>query len=233
MKKTENASLLIVEDDSTLNRGLTDSFRSRGYTVSTAFDGEEGLDKALDLKPDIIILDIMMPKMNGYELCRTLREEGLTMPIIMLTAKGQEEDLLLGLNLGADDYMTKPFSIRELSARVKAHLRRQVQQSPEEKLVFGNFEFDPVSQRLSRNGEHLELTPKEMQVLEFFLRNIDRALTRRQILNAAWGYSVFVTDRSVDRCIATLRQKIEEDPRRPKFLKTVREIGYRFECEET
>jgi DNA-binding response OmpR family regulator len=223
-------TVLIIEDDSTLLRGLEDNFRSRGYVVRTASDGRQGLSAALSDPPDLILLDIMLPKINGYEVCRVIRERGLRMPIIMLTARGQEEDIVRGLDLGADDYVTKPFGIRELLARAHALLRRRETAVPEV-YRFGDCELDLASHRLSRKGVEVPLTAKEFRMLEHFASRPGRALTRNQILDAVWGRAVIVTGRSVDRCVATLRSKIEPEPERPRHVKTVREIGYRFEPE--
>jgi len=221
-------TVLIIEDDAAMLRGLKDNFEYDGYGVRTAADGEKGLEAALSIKPDVIVLDIMLPKVNGYEICRLVRKEGLDMPIIMLTAKGQESDICLGLNLGADDYMTKPFSVKELLARVGALLRRR-RQGRQEVQRFGDCELDMASRKLKRGGREVELTPKEFALLAFLAGKAGRALTRDEILRNVWGYDVFVTARSVDRCVNTLRKKIEPKAAAPTFLKTVREIGYRFE----
>ncbi len=221
-------SILIIEDDAAMLRGLKDNFEYEGYSVATAADGQEGLELALADRPDLIVLDIMLPKVNGYEICRLLRGAGLEIPIVMLTAKGQESDIVLGLNLGADDYVTKPFSIKELLARVNALLRRR-RQGRQEVYRFGECELNTSSRRVLRNGKEIALTPKELKLLEFFLRQAGRALTRNEILRTVWGHGVFVTSRSVDRCINTLRKRIEPDPTRPTFIKTIRQIGYRFE----
>jgi len=223
-------AVLIVEDDPTMLRGLKDNFEYEGYRVATAADGEKGLEAALSIKPDLIVLDIMLPKVNGYEICRLVRKEGLDMPIIMLTAKGQEQDIVMGLNLGADDYVTKPFSIKQLLARTNAFLRRK-RQSVATIHQFGQFVLDLASRRLTRNGHEIPLTPKEFGLLELFLRRPGRALTRNEIIKNVWGYDVFVTSRSVDRCVNTLRTKIEADPTQPQFVQTVRPIGYRFESD--
>ncbi len=223
-------TVLIVEDDPAMLRGLKDNFEFAGYRVTTAADGERGLEAAVDSKPDIIILDIMLPKINGYEICRLVRKEGLDMPIIMLTAKGQESDVILGLNLGADDYVTKPFSIKELLARAEAFLRRR-REGEQQLYRFGQFELDPASRKLLRGGAEIPLTPKEFGVLALLLKRAGRAMTRDEILRSVWGFDVFVTTRSVDRCVNTLRKKIETDPRCPSFIKTIREIGYRFEMD--
>ena len=208
-------------------RGLRDNFEYQGYTVRTATDGEQGLSAALDGKPDLIILDIMLPKINGYEICRLVREQKIDTPIIMLTAKGQESDIILGLNLGADDYVTKPFSIRELLARVEAFLRRRRKDEPT-LYRFGNCRLDINAHTLTRDGKEVKLTPKEFELLHLFLRKPDCALTRDEILNKVWGYSCFVTTRSIDRFVNTLRNKIEPDPHQPTFIHTVRQIGYKF-----
>lgn len=217
-------TILIVEDDPAMLRGLKDNFEYFGYNVVTACEGEQGLDTALNLKPDLILLDLMLPGINGYEICRLIRAEELDMPIIMLTAKNQESDIVLGLNIGANDYVTKPFSIKELLARVNAMLRNG--RKPESQtFAFGECELNLSSQTLSRNGKHVELTPKELGLLTLFVKHPDRALTRDQILNSVWGYDIIVTQRSVDRCINSLRHKVGN----PNHIQTVREIGYRFE----
>jgi len=224
----DNETILIIEDEPTMLRGLKDNFEFAGYGVKTAADGEEGLSAALRLKPDLIILDIMLPRVNGYEICRRVRAEGLEMPIIMLTAKGEEEDVVLGLNLGADDYVTKPFSIKELLARAEAFLRRQ--RTAEGRVFrFGDCELDTASHRLLRNDQEVPLTPKEFALLALFAKRPGRAFTRDEILRSVWGRDRFVTRRSVDRCVNTLRKRIEPDPRHPAFIQTIREIGYRFE----
>ncbi|MHC4591173.1 MAG: response regulator transcription factor [Planctomycetota bacterium] len=227
-EQVPDETVLIVEDDPTMLRGLKDNFEFAGYHVLAAADGEDGLSAALDNKPDLILLDIMLPKINGYEVCRLIRNEGLDMPIIMLTAKGQESDIILGLELGADDYVTKPFSVKELLARANAFLRRRREEEPLA-YSFGDCMLDMASRKLLRNDAEVELTPKEFGLLAFFAARPGRALTRDQILRAVWGYSVFVTPRSVDRCVNTLRGKVEPDPDRPTFIRTIRGIGYRFE----
>ena len=223
-------TVLIIEDDATMLRGLKDNFEYDAFRVITAADGEKGLSAALSTKPDLILLDIMLPKVNGYEICRLVREHGLDCPIVMLTAKGQEQDIILGLNLGADDYVTKPFSIRQLLARANALLRRQ-RRSAVTRHCFGEFVLDVSSRRLTRDGRDIPLTPKEFGLLSLFLRLQGRALTRDEIIKHVWGYGVFVTSRSVDRCVNTLRAKIEADPAQPQFIQTVRPVGYRFEAE--
>jgi len=228
-------TVLIVEDDPALLRGLKDNFEYEGYTVATATDGEQALRRATDARPHLILLDIMLPKVNGYEICRQLRKQSLEVPIIMLTAKGQESDIILGLKLGADDYVTKPFSIKELLARVQAFLRRaRAQQSST--FHFGPFALDRSARTLTHQlprkkspPASIDLTPKEFALLDLLTSRPGRAFTRDEILQRIWGHDVFVTTRSVDRAITTLRAKIEPDPDNPRFLHTVREIGYRFE----
>jgi DNA-binding response OmpR family regulator len=222
--------VLIVEDDATLLRGLKDNFSAQGYRVRAACDGTSGLKAALDQPPDLIVLDIMLPKLNGFEICRQLRQRKLDMPILMLTAKGQEEDIIRGLELGADDYVTKPFSIRELLARAAAFLRRRAQ--PENNLFrFGQCELDLSAHKLTRGGQPIPLTTKEFRMLEYFVLRPGRALTRSAILDHVWGRSVIVSSRSIDRCVTTLRSKIEPDPHHPTHVQTIRDIGYRFETD--
>jgi DNA-binding response OmpR family regulator len=221
-------TVLIVEDDPTMLRGLRDNFEFQGYHVLTAEDGEAGLNAILNAKPDLVLLDLMLPKINGYEVCRLVRKEGLDTPIIMLTAKSEESDIVLGLNLGADDYVTKPFSIRELLARVEAFLRRR--HRPEANTYrFGSYRLDLSAHTLRTDQGVLELSPKEFALLVFFVQRPGRALTRTDILNGVWGYDSLVGHRSIDRFVTTLRNKIEPDSRNPAYIHTVREIGYKFD----
>ena len=220
---SSRARILIIEDEPALVRGLKDTFVSKGFDVLTAQDGATGIDLALEKNPDLILLDIMLPRVNGYEICRTVRERGIETPILMLTAKGQEEDIILGLNLGADDYIAKPFRIGELVARVNAFLRR-TKAKQAEVYRFGDFELNLMSHTLFRKGREVEVTPKEFRLLAYFVSRRGCALARNDILNAVWGHSIIVTSRSIDRCVATLRAKIE-----PAYIQTIRDIGYRFE----
>jgi DNA-binding response OmpR family regulator len=222
------ASVLIIEDDPALLRGLKDNFEAQDYGVQTARDGQEGLSAALTNPPNLLLLDIMLPKMNGYEICRAIRAKQLEMLIIMLTAKGQEEDIVRGLELGADDYVTKPFSIRELLARVKAFLRRR-HADASSTLQFGDCRLDLAAHKLFKQDKEVALTTKEFRLLEFLARRPGHALTRNQILDAVWGDDIIVNDRSVDRCVTTLRAKIEANPHHPICIQTIRDIGYRFE----
>lgn len=219
--------LLLIEDEPALARGLSDALRANGFDVTVAADGQAGLDVALRGASDLIVLDIMLPGVNGYEICREVRAHGLDVPIVMLTAKGQESDIILGLDLGADDYITKPFRTGELIARVKAFLRRR--RGPVTTVTFGDCEIDLVARRCRRDGLELDLTTKEFALLAYFASRPGCALSRDVILGAVWGSSVFVTPRSIDRCIATLRSKVEPNPHTPIYIQTIRDIGYRFE----
>lgn len=224
-------SVLIVEDNEAMLRGLEDNFELKGYRVKTARDGEQGLNAALSENPDLIILDIMLPKMNGYEICSQVRKKNLDMPIIMLTAKDQESDVILGLNLGADDYMTKPFSIKELMARAEAFMRRRGEEEPEV-YEFGNCRLDTVASTLMRDGKEVKLTPGELKMLHLFLRKAGCTLTCDEVRNTVWGYSRFITLRDIDNAVIALRDKIEPDPNNPTFIHTVKLIGYKFEPPE-
>ncbi len=223
-----NETVLIIEDDPVLLRGLKDNFEFEGYRVQTAIDGELGLDLALRLRPDLIVLDLMLPKVNGYEVCRHLRSEKLDAPIIMLTAKGQESDKILGLKIGADDYVTKPFSIKELLARAEAFLRRRRLVQP---IVqkFGDCQIDTGARTLTRAGRDVPLSPKEFELLAYLVANAGRALSRETIMTNVWGYGCMVTPRSIDRFVNALRTKIEPAPSAPHHIRTVREFGYKFE----
>jgi DNA-binding response OmpR family regulator len=228
MGLTAMETVLIIEDDATLSRGLKDNFAFQGYTVLLAADGERGLAAALEQKPDLIVLDLMLPRMNGYEICRRLRRERVAIPILMLTAKAEESDIVLGLELGADDYLKKPFSVRELLARAEALLRRRRQAEPE-RWTFGGYVLDVAARTLTNENGPVELSPKEFGLLHYFLLHAGQAISRDEILNHVWGYDVTVTPRSIDRFVATLRRKIERDPHHPEFILTQREFGYKFQ----
>ncbi|MCP4612854.1 MAG: response regulator transcription factor [Planctomycetes bacterium] len=224
--------VLIVEDNSAMLRGLKDNFELKGYQVKTAQDGELGLKAALTENPDLIILDIMLPKVNGYEICSEVRKKNFDMPIIMLTAKDQEDDIILGLNLGADDYMTKPFSIKELMARAEALMRRRGEEEPDV-YEFDSYRLDTVAGTLTQNGKEIELTPGELKMLHLFLRRLGCTLTSDEVRDAVWGYSRFITLQDIDEAVIALRNKIEQDPNNPKFIHTVELIGYKFKPLET
>ena len=222
-----NHTVLIIEDDPTMLRGLKDNFEFEGYKVHTAADGDAGLKRALTLQPDLIILDLMLPKVNGYEVCRFLREEKIDVPILMLSAKAQESDTVLGLKLGADDYVKKPFSIKEVLARAEALLRRRSRKAGQT-FSFGDCILDVEARSLVRGGVRVELSPKEFELLNFLCAHAGHACSRDLIMSNVWGYDSAVTPRSIDRFIVALRNKIEEDPAHPRFITTVREFGYRF-----
>ena len=220
--------VLIIEDDYAIMRGLRDSYANKGYQVHTAMDGEQAIATALSTKVDLILLDIMLPKANGFEVCARIREAEIETPIIMLTARGEEEDVVRGLNLGADDYVTKPFSIKQLHARSEAFIRRHAKHKVQE-YNFGDYKLNLTSRELCRLPDELiKLSPKEFDLLHIYLTRQDRVLTRETILNVVWKSSIITTARSVDRCITTLRKKIEKDPKKPKFIQSVRDVGYRF-----
>ena len=220
-------SILIIEDDPALLFGLKENFQMAGYETTTASNGADGLKEALQCNPDLILLDVMLPQKNGYEICNELRKRHLNVPIIMITAKDEEQDVVRGLNVGADDYVTKPFSIKELMARVKAFLRRYKPDT--EVMEFGPFALDLHSHTFTKNGNEVKLMPKEFKLLDYFIKNNGRALSRAEIMDNVWGRDVVVTNRSVDRCITTLRGKLDDDPTAPTYIKTVRDVGYRFD----
>jgi DNA-binding response OmpR family regulator len=221
--------VLIVEDDLAILRGLSDNLTLQQYDVLTATDGDVGCRLALEKKPDLLILDVMLPNMSGFEICRKVRAEGLTAPILMLTARGEESDRVLGLDLGADDYMTKPFSIRELLARVRAHLRRveHSEQLPEE-LTFDDVVVDFKKYEARKGGRALEMTRKEFGILRLLAAKAGVAVTRDDLLSDVWGYEHYPTTRTVDTHIAMLRAKLEANPSEPQRLITVHGVGYKL-----
>jgi len=221
--------VLVVEDDPTLRLGLTKTLRSAGYAVLTAATGPEGIAAAIDHRPDAILLDVMLPGKNGFEVCEAIRRHDADVPVIMLTAKGEEEDRVRGLRLGADDYVVKPFGVSELLARVDAALRRRrIAARAVDQVRFGEVEVDFAAHRLTRAGEAMEVTALEMKLLRYFVEHAGVLLPRQRILDAVWGADYFGTDRTVDNFVTRLRAKIEPDPRAPRHLETVRGGGYRF-----
>ena len=220
-------SVLIIEDNPAMLRGLEDNFKLKGYRVKTARDGEEGLKAALGGKPDLIILDIMLPKINGFDVCSQIRKNNLDMPIIMLTAKNEEADIVLGLNLGADDYVTKPFSIKELLARAEALMRRRTKEEPAV-YEFGNCQLNIDTGTFTRDGKEVKLTQGEFKMLHLFLRRAECTLTCDEIRDTVWGYSRFITLQDINRTVMSLRNKIEHDPNNPKFIHITEGIGYKF-----
>ncbi len=220
--------ILVVEDEPSLALGLEDDLKLEGYEVEVARDGETASRRAREQSFDLIILDVMLPRKDGFEVCRELRRAGLRTPVILLTAKTQESDKVLGLELGADDYVTKPFSPRELRARVKAVLRRAAGEMPEI-YRFGEVEVDFTRCELRRAGKAVEMTPIEFKLLAALIRHRGHTLSRDKLLDEVWGHETFVTDRVVDTHITNLRKKIEPQPSEPRFLVSVRGMGYRFD----
>lgn len=221
--------ILIVEDEPAMVAGLRDNFEYEGYTVISAGDGVDGLEKALNEEPDLVILDVMMPRMSGLDVCKQLKARKPSLPIIMLTARGQEIDKVVGLELGADDYVTKPFSIRELMARVKAVLRRVAPQAPAAQVYkFSDVEVNIRSNEVKRGGKLLDLSAKEFALLAYFVSHPAETLTRDRLLDAVWGYDNYPNTRTVDTHIVHLRQKIEANPEEPRFILTIHGSGYKF-----
>jgi DNA-binding response OmpR family regulator len=221
--------VLIIEDEPNMALGLKDSCEYEGYEVSVARNGKEGLDKATSESPDIILLDVMLPLMSGLDVCRTLRKQGIETPVLMLTARGEEMDKVVGLEVGADDYVTKPFGLRELLARMRALLRRSTRQVTEiESFAFGDVELNFRKFVASKSGELLELSAREFEILRYLIRHRGEIVTRDQLLDEVWGYDSTPITRTVDNHIAKLRQKIEQDPSSPRHIITVHRIGYRF-----
>jgi two-component system alkaline phosphatase synthesis response regulator PhoP len=221
--------ILIVEDEKDMVTGLKFNLEARDYTVIIAYDGDAGYQKALSEKPDLVILDLMLPKRNGYEVCKLLKEEVPDLPIIMLTAKSQEAEIVTGLELGADDYITKPFSVLELLARINAVLRRIKSGSETQEVgLIGNLEIDFQKYSASKNGKPLKLSPREYELLSCFITRQGETISRDELLNQIWGYDSFPNTRTVDAHIAKLRQKIEDNPEDPKLIITVHGRGYKL-----
>jgi len=223
------AKILVVEDEPNMVAGLRDNFEFEGYQVITARDGVEGLQRALDESPDLVVLDVMMPGMSGLEVCKQLRAKRGSIPIIMLTARGQEVDKVVGLELGADDYVTKPFSIRELLARVKAVLRRtSVVPKDQDRRSFGEVEVDLRKCRVLKSGQVIDISSKEFELLKYFIVHSGETLSRDRLLEDVWGYDNYPTTRTVDTHLVRLRQKLEPNPDQPQYFLTVHGTGYRF-----
>jgi DNA-binding response OmpR family regulator len=221
--------VLIVEDDQAMAVALRDGFEYEGYAVQVARDGFAGLKLAAERELDLIILDVMLPKMSGFDLCKQLRNTGNATPIIMLTARGQEIDKVVGLKIGADDYVTKPFSFMELMARVEALLRRTHRQiEAADDFRFGDLAVNFKKFEVTKAGVPLEMSPREFNILKFFIEHRGEVITRDQLLDSVWGYGSFPLTRTVDMHIAKLRQKIEETPSDPKHIITVHRVGYKF-----
>ena len=223
--------ILIIEDEESIRMALEDDFRLDNYDVVVAVDGLDGLAKAAEPDIDLIILDIMLPGMNGFDICKKLRNQGVRTPIIMLTAKGQEIDRVVGLEIGADDYVTKPFSPRELQARVKAVLRR-METDPDDKsenlFRSGGLEVNFRQYECRVNGKVVSFTTHEFELLKYLIQNRGQVIRRDELLNEVWGKDVFVTPHTVDTHMANLRKKIEDDPSQPRFILSIRGVGYKF-----
>ena len=220
--------ILVVEDEVNIALALEDDLKKEGYEVELARDGDTASRRAREQAFDLILLDVMLPGKDGFEVCRDLRRSRVRTPILMLTARTQEAEKVLGLELGADDYVTKPYSPRELRARIKAQLRRATEEQPDV-CRFGEIEVDFSRYEVRRNGQPIEVTPTEFKLLAVLVRHRGRVLTRDQLLDQVWGHGVFVTDRVIDTQVTNLRKKIEPEPSRPRFLSNVRGVGYRFD----
>ena len=225
--------ILIIEDDNAIRMALEDDFNYEGYEVLSAKTGKVGLEYGMDDSLDLILLDVMLPEMNGFDICKTLRERNINTPIIMLTAKGQEIDKVLGLEFGADDYVTKPYSSRELHARVKAQLRRASMKSFEKgeltgQFVFGEMTINFNSHELLKSGHRVLLTPSEFGILKSLVLHRGKVVTRDELLDTVWGESVIVSPRTVDTHVGNLRKKIENDPANPRWIRSIRGTGYIF-----
>lgn len=221
--------ILVVEDETAIALGLEDDLKMEGYDVEVVGDGIAAARRAREAAFDLILLDVMLPGKDGYEVCRELRRSGMRAPILMLTAKAQEAEKVMGLELGADDYVTKPFGTRELRARVKALLRRGQPEQEIQRYRFGNIAVDFGRGELLRDGRPVELTPIEFKLLSLFVRARGHVLSREQLLDGVWGPGTFASDRIVDNHIANLRKKIEVDAAKPRYLRNVRGLGYRFD----
>jgi len=222
------ARILIVDDEPEIVRGLEDNLRFEGYQTASATNGQDALALAQSDAPDLILLDIMMPRMSGWDVCRALREKGIEAPIIMLTARGEEVDRVRGLELGADDYVTKPFSLRELLARVRAVLRRPGPRNRFEEFTFGDVRIRPRVRQVFKAGEEIRLTRKEFDLLVFLVAHRGEVLTRERLLDEVWGYERFPTTRTVDTHILRLRKKFEADADQPVWILTLHGHGYKF-----
>jgi two-component system alkaline phosphatase synthesis response regulator PhoP len=222
--------ILLVEDEPGLVLTLTDRLRKEGFTVETARDGETGFQRAANEAFDLILLDVMLPRQNGFDVCRDLRQQGIQTPILMLTARGQVVDKVVGLKLGADDYLTKPFEMMELLARIEALMRRAPAAAVTSPDVyqFGPVRIDFRKAEVTRDGQAIELSAREFQLLRYFIAHRESAITREELLNDVWGYNAMPSTRTVDVHIAWLRQKLEPNPRHPQFILTVHGLGYKF-----
>ncbi|WP_239490791.1 response regulator transcription factor [Luteitalea sp. TBR-22] len=229
---SETSRILLVEDEPGLQLTLSDRLRREGYLVDSAGDGQTGFDKAATGTFDLVLLDVMLPRKNGFDVLRDLRQRGIETPVIMLTARGQVVDTVVGLKLGADDYLAKPFEMMELLARIEARLRRRalpvVTPAAHEGYQFGEIRVDYRSAEVFRGDGTVELSAREYQLLRYLIEHRNEVISRDQLLNEVWGYNAMPSTRTVDVHVAWLRQKIEPNPRHPQFLLTVHGLGYRF-----
>ena len=223
------ARILVIEDELPMRTALTDCLEGEGYRVLSAAEGETGLARALKEKPDLILLDIMLPRLDGFALCAELRRMGHTVPVLMLTAKGFVQDRVRGLDAGADDYLVKPFSTDELLARVRALLRRKTKTTVQKTISLGDVKIDFIHQKAWIKRKPLYLTAKEFAILRLMAEADGEPITRERFLDVVWGYTAFPTTRTVDNHIASLRAKIEKDPDQPRWVQTVHGVGYRLE----
>ena len=225
--------VLVVEDEVAILKGLKDNLEGEGYGVSTASDGKEGLDKAVKEKFDLVLLDVMLPHMSGFDVCKKIKAKKLTLPIIMLTAKAKEADKIMGLELGADDYITKPFSINELLARIKAVLRRvKIHQQAKAKKIatseFGDVKLDFTRLEAHKGKKRLKLSKREFEILAYLIKRKGEVVSRNDLLDVVWGYEEFPTTRTVDNFIARIRKQIEDKPSKPKYITSIRSAGYKL-----
>jgi two-component system, OmpR family, alkaline phosphatase synthesis response regulator PhoP len=223
-----NESILLVEDDAAVRTTLTDRLRGEGYVVDTAVDGHEASEKAANLPFDLVILDLMLPSRNGLDVCRDIRQAGMATPILILTARTQTIDKVVGLKLGADDYVTKPFESAELIARIEVLLRRMPVQAGHGIVKFGSTLVDLKRREVTRDGKPVALTAREFQLLQYFIARAGVSLPRKELLRSVWGYDDEALTRTVDTHIVSLRQKLEENPKRPQLIVTVSGVGYKF-----
>jgi two-component system alkaline phosphatase synthesis response regulator PhoP len=223
-----NESILLVEDEQALRTTLSDRLRSEGYVVDTAADGQEGFDKASNLPFDLIILDLMLPRRNGLDVCRDIRQAGMATPILILTVRNETVDKVVGLKMGADDYVTKPFEAAELMARVEVLLRRVPIHAGQGLYEFGTIRVDVRRAQVTRDGKPVYLTAREFQLLRYFIERVGSTVPRDELLRSVWGYDTDTFTRTVDTHVASLRQKLEENPKRPELILTVSGVGYKF-----
>lgn len=223
-----NESILLVEDEQALRTTLSDRLRGEGYVVDTAADGQEGFDKASNLPYDLIILDIMLPRRSGLDVCRDIRQAGMATPILILTVRNETVDKVVGLRLGADDYVTKPFEAAELMARIEVLLRRVPIHAGQGLYEFGSIRVDVRRAEVTRNGKPVYLTAREFQLLRYFMERVGSTVPRDELLRSVWGYDTDTFTRTVDTHVGSLRQKLEENPKRPELILTVSGVGYKF-----